>query len=48
MPKELQRGISTISRLGFEHGYYGWKTLDEWSVVENPNEGFDHLRRTKF
>jgi hypothetical protein len=36
------------SELGFEHGDRGWKDLDEQSVVETPNEGFDHLRRTKF
>jgi hypothetical protein len=48
MPKELQRDISASSGLGFEHGDRGWKTLDEQNVVETPNEGFDHLRRTKF
>jgi hypothetical protein len=48
MPKELQRDISVGSGLGFEHGDHGWKNLDEQSVVETSNEGFDHLRRMKF
>jgi hypothetical protein len=48
MPEELQKGISTSSELSFEHGDHGWKALDEKNVIETLNEGFDHLRRTKF
>jgi hypothetical protein len=47
-PKELQKDISAGSGLSFEHGESVWKTLDEQSVVETPNEGLDRLRRIKF
>jgi hypothetical protein len=47
-PKNFRRNISIGSGLGFEHGDHGWKTLDEQSVVETLNGGFDHLRRMKF
>jgi hypothetical protein len=40
--------ISVSSELGFANGDHGWKTMDEQSVVETLNEGFDNLKRTEF